>query len=422
MFQMPMRLLLVDADAARSARVTRLGRALGWDVARAGTAADGIARLGSSAFDLCFIDLALPPGEGSAVVLKARACQPPVVAAAFEGALNGCAVEALRVGATEIVAAPRRADDLKALAARLLDRYVRNAGAPRVVGDDPALARALGQLDGLASCDRPALIRGETGTGKATMARLLHASSPRRAGRFVAINLAAVPLERAEAQLARRPLRGGWLAAARGGTLFLDELDLLSPRAQAALLWRLRRPRTKVRLVGATRHDLDGLVERGVLDRELAACFAGAAIELPPLRARRADVPALAEHFRRQVNAREGRRVPGFALDVMRRFSQHDWPGNVRELQNLVERLVITAGTRMVVMKDLPTQLRIEVLDFERAAQERAPDGIDPRRLLAELEARFIAEAMGATGDEAGAGMNRADRLVSNKPRRRFVA
>ncbi len=417
-----MRLLLVDADAARSARVTRLGRALGWEVARAATAADGIARLGGAAFDLCFIDLALPPGEGSAVVLKARACHPPVVAAAFEGTQNGCAVEALRVGATEIVAAPRRADDLNALAARLLDRYVRNAGAARVVGDDPALGRALAQLDGLADCDRPVLIRGETGTGKATMARLLHASSPRRAGRFVAIILAAVPLERAEAQLARRPLRGGWLAAARGGTLFLDELDLLSPRAQAALLWRLRRPRAKVRLVGATRHDMERLVERGVLDRELAACFAWAAIELPPLRARRADVPALAEHFRRQVNAREGRRVPGFALDVMRRFSQHDWPGNVRELQNLVERLVITAGTRMVVMKDLPTQLRIEVLDFERASQERSPDGIDPRRLLAELEARFIAEAMGTTGDEAGAGMNRADRPVSNKPRRRFVA
>ena len=95
------------------------------------------------------------------------------------------------------------------------------------------------------------------------------------------------------------------------------------------------------------------------------------------------------------MNAREGRRVPGFALDVMRRFSQHDWPGNVRELQNLVEQLVITAGTRMVVMNDLPSRLRIQVLDFERAARELSPDGIDPRELLAELEAQFIAEALG---------------------------
>jgi DNA-binding NtrC family response regulator len=419
---MPMRLLLVDADAARSARVTRLGRALGWEVARVVTAADGIARLGGSSFDLCFIDLALPPGETSAVVLKARACCPPVVTAVFEaGPRNeiGGAVEALRVGAAGIVAAPQNAADLTALAGRLLDAHVRNAGPPRVIGDDPALARALAQLDGLAGSDRPVLIRGETGTGKATMARLLHAASARRGDRFVAINLAAVPAERAEAQLARQPLRGGWLAAARGGTLFLDEVDLLSARAQAALLSRLRRPRPAVRLVVATRHALPGLVERGVLDPELAACFSGAAIELPPLRARRADVPALAEHFRRQVNAREKRSVPGFALDVMRRLSQHGWPGNVRELQNLVERLVITAGARMVVMKDLPTQLRIQVLDFERAAQERPADGIDPRALLAELEARFIAEAMGATSDDDTA---EPVRLVSQLPRRRFVA
>jgi len=421
-----MRLLLVDSDAARSARVTRLGRALGWEVAQSATAAGGIARLEASQLDLCLIDLALPPGEASAVVLKARACRPPVVTALFESSpatkgANGMAgvVEALRVGATGIVAAPQRAEELTALAGQLLDRHVRNAGAPRVIGDDPALAHALAQLDGLAASDRPVLIRGETGTGRATMARLLHAASARRRSRFVAINLAAVPLERTEAQLARRPLRGGWLLAARGGTLFLDELDLLSARAQAALLSRLRRPRPAVRLVAATRHALPGLVERGVLDPELADCFSGSALELPPLRARRADVPALAEHFRRQVNAREGRRVPGFALDVMRRLSQHDWPGNVRELQNLVERLVITAGTRMVVMKDLPTQLRIQVLDFERAAQERPADGIDPRALLAELEARFIAEAMGASSDD---GATEPVRLVSQLPRKRFVA
>ncbi len=86
----------------------------------------------------------------------------------------------------------------------------------------------------------------------------------------------------------------------------------------------------------------------------------------------------------------------------MRRFSQHDWPGNVRELQNLFERLVIIAGTRMVTMKDLPSRLRIQVLDFERAARELPPDGIDPRELLAELEARFIAEALGTVGDGDG--------------------
>jgi DNA-binding NtrC family response regulator len=415
---MSRRLLLIDADAARSARVARLGRALGWTVELARGAATAIAQLGASPFDLCLIHLALPASDATALALKARACRPAVPTAAIDAGGRG-AVDVLRAGAAEIVPLPRGRDELAALATRLLEGRPqgRASGPPLVVGDDPALARALAQLDALAGCDAPVLIRGETGTGKATMARLLHAAGPRRDGRFVAINLAAVPPERAEAQLARHGVRRGWLAAARGGTLFLDEIDVLSPGAQAALVWRLRAARPVVRLVGATRHSVASLVERGVLDPTLGELLGGGIMELPPLRARRSDIPTLAEHFRRQVNAREGRRVPGFALDVMRRFSHHDWPGNVRELQNLVEQLVITAGTRMVVMNDLPSRLRIQVLDFERAARGLSPDGIDPRELLAELEARFIAEALGSPASAADSAPH-----VSQKSRRRFVA
>ena len=410
-------MLLVDTDAARSARVARLGRALDWSVDVARGATEGIVRLGAAPFDLCLIHLALPPSDATALVLKARACRPAVATAAIDGRTSG-AVEVLRAGASEVIALPRRAEDLAGLSARLFERRasIRASRSSLVVGDDPALAEALAQLDGLAASDQPVLIRGETGTGKATMARLLHAAGPRREGRFVAVNLAAVPPDRAGVQLGRDGMRAGWLAAAHDGTLFLDEIDVLSREVQQAMVQRLTAGRQAVRLVGATRHPVTGLVERGVLDPELAACFGGSTIQLPPLRARRSDIPTLAEHFRRQVNAREGRRVPGFALDVMRRFSQHDWPGNVRELQNLVERLVITAGTRMVVMNDLPSRLRIQVLDFERAARDMPSDGIDPRELLAELEARFIAEAMGASSDDDSAA------LVSQKSRRRYVA
>ncbi|HXU63113.1 MAG TPA: sigma 54-interacting transcriptional regulator [Polyangia bacterium] len=414
---MSRRMLLVDTDAARSARVARLGRSVDWTVDVAQGAAEGIVRLGAEPFDLCLIHLALASSDATALVLKARACRPAVATAAIDARGSG-AVEVLRAGASEVVPLPRRAEDLTGLSARLFERRVpaRVSGSALVVGDDPALACALAQLDALAGSVQPVLIRGETGTGKATMARLLHAAGPRRSGRFVAVNLAAVPPDRTGAQLGPDGLPGGWLAAARQGTLFLDEIDVLSREVQQALVERLTSGAQAVRLVGATRHPVTSLVERGVLDPELAACFSGATIELPPLRARRSDIPTLADHFRQQVNAREGRRVPGFALDVIRRFSQHDWPGNVRELQNLVERLVITAGTRMVVMNDLPSRLRMQVLDFERAARDMSPDGIDPRELLAELEARFIAEAMGATSDDDSAA------LVSQKSRRRYVA
>ena len=166
------------------------------------------------------------------------------------------------------------------------------------------------------------------------------------------------------------------------------------------------------RIVAATHPDLAELVAAGRFDGELYELLAAAAIEIPPLRERREDIPALAEHFRRQVNAREGRRVPGFALDVMRRLSQHDWPGNVRELEHLVERLVVIAGTRMVVMKDLPSHLRIQVIDLERATRRLPASGVDLRVLLTELEERLIAEALARTGGNR----NRAAELLGIEP------
>ena len=112
-----------------------------------------------------------------------------------------------------------------------------------------------------------------------------------------------------------------------------------------------------VRVVAATHRDLEELIADGRFREDLYYRLDVVPIEIPPLRARREDIPALAEHFRREVNAREGRSVPGFALDVMQRLARYDWPGNVRELENFVERAVVIAGTRMVVSKDLPSHM-----------------------------------------------------------------
>ena len=225
------------------------------------------------------------------------------------------------------------------------------------------------------------------------------------------------------------------MAAAQGGTIFLEEIDELPLDVQRKLARALRERTVNVpgggqvplaaRIVAAARPDLAERVAAGRFDGELYDLLTAAAIDLPPLRARREDVPALAEHFRRQVNDREGRRVPGFALDVMRRLSQHDWPGNVRELEHLVERLVVTAGTRMVVMQDLPSHLRIQVIDFERATRRLPATGVDLRVLLDALEERFIAEALERTGGNRNCaaellGLNRT--TLVEKLRRRYVA
>jgi two-component system response regulator AtoC len=433
---MPKQILIVDDDPALRAELARLVRSLDGEPVTCASAAEAIARLGEREIDLCLVDLDLPAAEGTAVVLKARACRPPVATLALTARGAG-AVEALRAGAAEIVAKPFSATRLTALVRRHTDDGAarRACGVSAVIGDHPRIREALERVDQIAGTELPILLRGEPGTGKETMARLIHGASARRDGPFVAVNLAAIPetLACISGEL-ERP-RSGWMTAARGGTIFLEAIDELPIEVQRKLLRALRDGTMtsadgvcvplEARMVAATCGDLGELVAAGRFDGDLQALLAATAIELPPLRERREDIPALAEHFRRHVNAREGRRVPGFALDVMHRFSQHGWPGNVRELEYLCERLVVMAGTRMVVMKDLPAHLRIQVIDFERATRRLPATGVDLRELLTELEERFIAEALARTGGNRNRaadllGLNRT--TLVEKLRRRFVA
>ncbi len=289
------------------------------------------------------------------------------------------------------------------------------------------------------------LIRGETGTGKEVIARLLHGASARRTGPFVAVNMAAIPEPLAEAELfghvrgaftGADKARAGRLVAAHGGTLFLDEIGEMPRSVQAKLLRVLQEREVTpvgggasspidVRVMAATHRDLEEMVEDGDFREDLYYRLDVVPLAIPPLRERREDIAALAEHFRREVNAREGRSVRGFALDVMQRLTHYDWPGNVRELENLVERLVVVAGTRMVVMADLPSHMRTEVLDLEQRGARPSGDGRRSPHAADGIEERLIAEALARTGGNRNRaaellGLNRT--TLVEKLRRRNVA
>jgi two-component system response regulator HydG len=383
--------------------------------------------------------------------MKARACRPAVTALALtaHGSVAG-AVEALRAGAVDVVAKPFHTSALEEAILRVTSKRASGRPTPgvAVIGDHPAMRLVLDRVDQIADTDASVLIRGETGTGKEVIARLIHGASRRRTGPFVAVNMAAIPDSLAEAELfghvrgaftGADKARTGRLVAAHRGTLFLDEIGEMPKSLQAKLLRALQdREMTPigggspipvdVRVVAATQRDLEAMIAVGRFREDLYYRLDVVPIEIPPLRARREDIPALAEHFRREVNAREGRVVPGFALDVMQRLSHYDWPGNVRELENLVERAVVIAGARMVTMKDLPSHIgdmRTQVVDLERAARDLPMRGVDLQVLLTEIEELMIAEAMG----RAGGNRNRAAELLRlnrttlvEKLRRRNVA
>ena len=393
---MSKQILIVADDPAIHPGLPNLIRTLGHEATVSAGAAAAIAHLGAGRFDLCIVDLGLPAGEGAAVVMKARACRPAVTALALieHGSVAG-AVEALRAGAADVVAKPFHASALEdalrraTVAASETAALGRRTPGVAVIGDHPAMRLVLDRVEQIADTEASVLVRGETGTGKEVIARLIHGASARRTGPFVAVNLAAIPESLAEAELfghvqgaftgATGRGRAGW-PPPHGGTLFLDEIGEMPPQRAGEAAARAaggrghagrRRRRRSPSTCGWSRRRTaisTAMIASGRFREDLYYRLDVLPIEIPPLRARREDIPALAEHFRREMNAREGRSVPGFALDVMQRLSHYHWPGNVRELENLVERVVVVAGTRMVAMNDLPCHLRTQVLDLERAA------------------------------------------------------
>jgi DNA-binding NtrC family response regulator len=229
-----------------------------------------------------------------------------------------------------------------------------------VLGSSVAMAGLLAQLRALARSDLSVLLTGETGTGKELFARLIHDSSPRADGPFIAINCAAIPAELLEYELfgiggrvaTGVDSREGFFVQAHGGTLFLDEIGDMPERLQPKLLRVLQErevlavggsiPRkVDVRAVAASNRDLERLVKEGQFRADLFYRLRGIELRLPPLRERREDLPALLLAFAARAAAKYGKRVHGVSRRALSALLSHDWPGNVRELETLIERAVL---------------------------------------------------------------------------------
>jgi DNA-binding NtrC family response regulator len=259
------------------------------------------------------------------------------------------------------------------------------------------------------------------------------------------MNMAAIPEALAESELfghmkgsftGAERTRTGKFRSADGGTLFLDEIGDMPAGLQAKLLRTLQERTVQpigateeqpinVRVIAATHRNLEQLVREGLFREDLYYRLDVIPIELPPLRERREDIAQLAEHFRREFNARDGRAVPGFSPEVLLRLTTHDWPGNVRQLENAVERLVLLAANRLITIEDLPPNLRGDVVDVSAGSLDLPPTGVDLRMLLSQLEERFIDQALQRTGGNKNRaaellGMNRT--TLVEKLRRRNVA
>jgi DNA-binding NtrC family response regulator len=279
-----------------------------------------------------------------------------------------------------------------------------------VAGDSPAMRALYAQLRPLVRGDLPVLLLGETGVGKELLARILHDSSPRRRGPFVAINCAAIPADLLEAEMfgiAKGVATGvterrGRFQSAEGGTLLLDEIGDMPVELQAKLLRALQEKEVQpvggapaavdIRVIAATNSDLHRRMEEGRFRRDLYFRVAGFALRVPPLRERREDIPALLEAFTRAAARAHAKTVRGFTVKALRRLIAYAWPGNVRELEHEAGRLVALCPQGEAIDS---TMISPHILGGE-PAQGTAPlaDTLDLEKNVDALERRLISQAL----------------------------
>jgi DNA-binding NtrC family response regulator len=390
------RLLLVDDEPAVLLPLERFFEGSGFEVATAGSAAEALESYRSFQPDVVLLDYALPDGDGLSLLRQIRALDEsiPTILLTAHGSID-LAVQAVKEGAENFLTKPVELPALLVMVERLAEnrrlrhrsaaqrrREVRDAPDP-FMGESPAVRRLAEQAARVAAAPTPALIRGETGSGKGVLARWLHERSPRAQQSFVDLNCAGLSRELLESELfgyqkgaftgavAAKP---GLMEMANRGTLFLDEIGDVDLQVQAKLLkaleeMRFRRlgevhdRRVDVRLLAATHRDLDTMVREERFRDDLYYRIRGVELRVPPLRERGRDVLLLAHKFLERIAADLGRAGVKLSESAERALIAHSWPGNVRELRNVLEHAALLSPRSTLVAEDF-----VEVLRAPRSA------------------------------------------------------
>ena len=353
--------------------------------------AEAIAAIRANPPDVVITDMKMPALTGMDVLAAARAADEAtsVILMTGYGTIEG-AIEAMKLGAFDYVTKPVNMGGLLETIGKAcehkrlreentaLGETLARTGAGEFVGDSPGVREMLATVAKVAPTDAPVLIRGESGTGKELIANAVHAGSPRRRKRFVAINCASIPETLIESELfgyEKGAFTGadrtklGLIELAHEGTLFLDEIGELPLGLQSKLLRALQEREIQrvgavrtipvdFRLVAATNRDLMQAIARREFREDLYYRIGVITVELPPLREHPEDVPLLVEHF--LARARRAMNRPGLAITpgALAALGGYHYPGNVRELQNVVERMIVLCDNDRIELTDVPADIR----------------------------------------------------------------
>lgn len=419
------RILIIDDDEIIRKSCEKVLASEGYLTVTAETGNDGLKLLSIKKFDLVLTDLRLPDMNGIDVLKKIKEVWPDIEVIVITGyGTIKSAIDAIRYGAYDYVEKPFAPEELLNVVRRSLERrnlMIENTRLKQeikalyrienIVGTSKAIQRVFNLIATVAPTEGTVLITGESGTGKELVARAIHYNSPRREGPFIVVDCGTIPDNLMEAELfgyikgaftGATETHRGLIEVATKGTLFFDEIGNLSFGLQAKLLRLIQekefRPiggreliKADIRIIAATNKDLPLLVKEGAFREDLFYRLNVFPIHIPPLRERKEDIPALANHFLKKYSKDSGKNISYISAEAMKELYLYDWPGNVRELENVIHRAVILCRGDTLIPEDIvitksndvrtPKNLK-ELKEIKRRLKARSIEGIERSFIL----------------------------------------
>ena len=368
-------ILVADDDSSIRSLLRQLLADEGYAVVEATTGTEVVEKVKDVNPDLVIMDVRMPELDGIEALSKLKVSSPKtsvLIMTAFGSSNN--AIRAMELGAFDYITKPIEYRDLTSEVQVLRDEISSLVQTERIVGNSPPMQEVYKTVGKVAKSDATVLVTGESGTGKELVAEALHYNSNRRSGPMVKVSCAALPETLLEAELfghekgsftGAMTQRRGRFELADKGTIFLDEIGEMSLPMQTKLLRVLQERKIErvgssipikvdIRIVCATNKDLAKQVELQKFRDDLFYRLNVININMPPLRDRKEDIPALVEHFLAKHRYSATAQPAAISEEALKRLMEYDWPGNVRELENVVERAVVLSRGQIITSRELP--------------------------------------------------------------------
>ena len=427
------KILIIDDEVSVCEMLTRFLVKKGYGAESTVYGKQGLQLLKEFDYDLILCDYRLKDYDGNEYFKEIKKIRPEITVIFITGYVNlKIAVELIKDGAYQYLAKPLNPDDLLVMVERALsnpekvkispkgkDKERGNSQQEYVVGTSAASKKLLKLIDIVGPTDYTIIIEGETGTGKESIARLIHDGSKRKNAPFIAIDCGSLSRELAASELFGHE-KGAFTGAvgdktgvfelAEGGTVFLDEVGNLSLDIQVALLrtlqermvrkvGSLKQIKVDVRILAATNEDLQDNVAKGLFREDLYHRLNEFTVKVPPLKERLQDLPLFVDFFLEKTSEELDKEIPSISPEAWECLQAHPWPGNIRELKNVIRRAcLLTAAGKEIGKQALPEQLTLRDVDKQLnspiLAQVEEVKNMDLKSMAQHAEAKHIIEVL----------------------------